>query len=499
MEPNYQTRIFSPSPGSLNTHEVPAWFEDAKFGIFMHWSLSSVPAFAPRGKDIHQLLREDYWNMQPQSPYSEWYQNSLKFPWSPAAKHHREVWNDCPYSDFQPLWEAALEDWDPDAWAATFAAAGAKYFVLVTKHHDGYCLWPSEVTNPHRADWFSKRDVVGELATAMRKHGLRFGLYYSGGIDWTFHPAPLRTVAEFLGAIPAGDYPEYAEAQARELIERYQPDVLWNDIAWPTKPERLWQLFADYYAAVPEGVVNDRWATPNLATRLLQWKPVRWVFDWLIERAMRTRKDTLHPPPTPHSDFRTPEYATFDSIKKKKWESVRGIDQSFGYNRMSLPEDHMTAEELLWGIVDIASKNGNLLLNVGPRGEDATIPPLQMERLQWLTAFFAQNGEAIYGTRPWSRAAGKTTAGTELRFTARDDRVFAFLKQPAAGAHTLAGLGADAGANARLVSGGEISLTVTDAGITIEIPAARAGEEAVAVEFRGLRDNATEEEKGEST
>src|SRR5690606_10934292 len=105
-------------------------------------------------------------------------------------------------------------------------------------------------------------------AAAVRAAGMRFGVYYSGGIDWTFNPEPLRTIADFVGSVPGGDYPRYAMAQTRELIERYEPSVLWNDIAWPTKLDELLPLFADYYNAVPYGVVNDRWPHVNWGTKV---------------------------------------------------------------------------------------------------------------------------------------------------------------------------------------------------------------------------------------
>src|SRR4029077_15420882 len=173
------------------------------------------------------------------TPYTEWYWNAIKVPESESAQHHKEVFKGAPYQDFRAPFLKGLEQWDPGAWADLFAAAGARYVGLVTKHHDGFCLWPSAVPNPHEKDWTSPRDVVGELARAVRERGLRFGVYYSGGIDWTFNREPLRTLADFMGSTPGGDYPDYAEAQTRELIARYSPSVLWNDISWPTARARM--------------------------------------------------------------------------------------------------------------------------------------------------------------------------------------------------------------------------------------------------------------------
>lgn len=442
--------VYEPTLESLRRHPVPDWYHDAKLGIFMHWSLSSVPAFAPRDFDINELLRERYHDMQALSPYSEWYENSLRFPWTPVAKHHRETYGDKPYEEFRHAYERAIETWDPEVFADIVASSGAHYFVLVTKHHDGYCLWPTRVPNPRRPGWNSRRDIVGELAAAVRRRGIRFGVYYSGGLDWRFEPLAQRTILDALAGIPGGDYPAYAEAQVRELIERYEPSVLWNDIAWPTDEATLFRLFADYYAAVPEGVVNDRWITPGWQIKMLRLRPVRRLADRLLHRAIVRAKEpaSLQPPAPPHYDARTPEYTVFPTARREKWECVRGIDKSFGFNRLSRPEDHLSRTELLTSLADITAKNGNLLLNVGPRG-DATIPDVQAERLRWLGAFLGRQGEAIQRTRPWVQAAGRTDAGFDVRYTSRDERVYALiLGRPAPGEIAFEGIRAGEAATA---------------------------------------------------
>ena len=138
---------------ALRAHRVPAWWLDAKLGIFVHWTPASVPAFAPVDVDITELVQSGRRDALGWSPYAEWYENSLKFPGSPAAQHHREVYGNRPYTEFAADWEAGLEQWDPHAWAARFAATGARYVVFVTKHMDGYCMWPTGVANPHRPGW----------------------------------------------------------------------------------------------------------------------------------------------------------------------------------------------------------------------------------------------------------------------------------------------------------------------------------------------------------
>jgi alpha-L-fucosidase len=403
---------------ALNARPVPAWYEDAKFGIFIHWGMWAIPAFAAKVGSIGETFRGDYDRAVALTPYTEWYANAIKVPGTPSAEFHKAHYGDAPYEAFKEPWVAGLGAWDPAAWAEAFRDAGARYVVLVTKHHDGFCLWPSAVANPNRAGWFTERDIVGELARAVRGAGLRFGVYYSGGIDWSFNPEPLRTMAEFMGSLPGGDYPDYADAQTRELIARYEPSVLWNDIAWPTDQERLQRLFADYYNAVPDGVVNDRWRAAGPETETLRHPEARRLLDERIKARMakQTGSKGVIPAPVPHSDFRTPEYASFPDVQAKKWEATRGMSHSFGFNRNDAEADYASAETLIGDFIDGVSKNGNLLLNVGPMA-NGDIPEPQLRRLKAFGAWLKSNGAAVYGTRPWSRAEAVTDSGLPVRFT----------------------------------------------------------------------------------
>lgn len=423
---------FEPTLESLKAHRVPQWYDDAKFGIFIHWGLFSIPAFAARVGSISAAFREHYDLAIALTPYTEWYWNAIKVPESDSARHHREVWGNAPYENFREPFLKGLEQWDAGAWAELFAQSGARYVVLVTKHHDGFCLWPSGIANPHQAQWTSPRDIVGELADAVRARGLKFGVYYSGGIDWTFNREPLRTLADFMGSTPGGDYPAYADAQVRELIARYRPSVLWNDISWPAPLAPELKLFADYYNAIDDGVVNDRWLPASFRTRLLRWKLARRLLDASIKRRMQKRRSGgggggIVPPKPPHYDFRTPEYTSFKEISRRKWEATRGLSHSFGYNRRDTDADYESVDSLVASFIDTVSKNGNLLLNVGPRGEDAQIPSEQIARLEGFGRWLKANGEAIYGTRPWSRADGRTGDGGRVRFTQKPGLLYAHL------------------------------------------------------------------------
>lgn len=419
---------------TLNARPVPDWYHDAKFGIFIHWGAFGIPGFAPHLGSIGEIFAKDYDRAVAKAPYTEWYWNAIKVPGTPSAAFHTAHYGDAPYTDFKAPFEEGLKHWDPAAWAETFRDAGARYVVLVTKHHDGLCLWPSDIANRHEKNWTTRRDIVRELADAVRAAGLRFGVYYSGGIDWTFNRRPMRTLGDFLASTPGGDYPAYAMAQVRELIERYEPSVLWNDISWPTRAGPLYRLFADYYRAVPDGVVNDRWVATSLQRDMLKFPPVRRYVDRKLKAAMSRASEKeskgIIPPPVPHSDFRTPEYAAFAEIQTKKWESTRGMSHSFGFNRHDTDADYASAETLIHDFIDAVARNGNLLLNVGPRATDAAIPGEQLSRLKHFGAWLRTNGEAIYGTRPWSHSDGETDCGLPVRFTTSPGRVNLIFKGP---------------------------------------------------------------------
>ncbi len=270
---------------AVKRHTAPAWWRDAKLGIFVHWTPASVPAFAPTTEEVGALVAAGRSDALAHMPYTEWYENSLRFAGSPVARHHRDTYGNREYRTFAGDWEAALEQWDPEAWAAQFAAAGARYVVLVTKHHDGYCLWPTSVVNPQLPGFHSKRDVVGELAEAVRARGLRFGVYYSGGLDWTWNAHPIGRISDLALAQPRGAYVEYAEAHVRELVARYRPSMLWNDISWPAPVASLADLLADYYRAVPDGVVNDRFLPWSPAWSAVRFGAARTVVDRAAARS----------------------------------------------------------------------------------------------------------------------------------------------------------------------------------------------------------------------
>lgn len=421
--------MYHPTLESLAARRLPAWFDAAKFGIFIHWGLYSVPAFAPLGPNPAPSAPD----MMRENRYAEWYENTLKFETSPTAHFHRAQYGDAPYANFRGAFEAAAAALPVDAWAEVFHASGAKYVTLVTKHHDGYLLWPSRHWNPLRESWQSATDIVGAVATAVRSAGLRFGTYYSGGLDWTFKPDRIDTVPAMFQAMPHDDaYDRYCLDHFLELIERYRPDYLWNDIGYPTDSSAL-VLFAAYYNANPDGLVNDRWfPARSLLTGSAEEQRLR--FKTMLAYLKQHRV-----PPPAHYDVITPEYAVETAALEKKWEATRGIGFSFGYNSLETDAELMSAEAIIHLLVDCVAKGGNLLLNVGPRG-DGSLCPMQVARLRAVGAWLRANGDAIYDTRPWHINNARTTDGRALRFTCRGEQIYAIVLDDSAAPLQLDGI-----------------------------------------------------------
>ncbi|MDN6330408.1 MAG: alpha-L-fucosidase [Brachybacterium sp.] len=359
---------------------VPDWYRDAKLGIFVHWGLYSVPAWA----DVLDRSDVTTENAYARHQYAEWYANTVRIDGSPTRARHEELYGvGHSYEDFADDWHPA--EGSVEEIVSLALRSGARYVVPTTKHHDGFCLWDSATTPFTAAGRGPRRDLISEFSAAVREAGMRLGLYYSGAHDWHVSDFPPLTSNEDLFALRRNDpaFAAFAATQLRELIDRFTPDLLWNDIDWPDAgkhdgPDSLQQLFREHLDVVPDGLVNDRWGVP-----------VHGVL--------------------------TREYQDITAVQAEAFESTRGLGLSFGYNADESAEHALDGTSLIRLLVDVVSKNGNLLINVGPRA-DGSIPPLQATALEQLGEWLAVHGEAIYGTRPWFHEA-VSTPPEGVRFT----------------------------------------------------------------------------------
>lgn len=366
-------KTYKPDWASLDSREMPAWFNEAKFGIFIHWGVFSVPAW----RTVDNTLF---------GSYAEWYYASVygNYRNNDAGFHEQHYGKDFLYRDFAPQFNAEL--FQPEAWAELFKASGAKYVVLTTKHHDGFCLWPTK--NKHKQNWNSgdigpKRDLLGDITQAVRDNGLKMGIYYSI-IDWETnwtHRAeggyfvPERDREKF--GIPEKNYPdEILIPQLKELVQNYQPSLIFSD--------------------------GGEW---DLSEEFSQTKELlSWLYNEASNKDEVVVNDRFYKGmPGHHGDYYSTEYNDKEGFgKHHPWEESRGIGKSYGFNRAEQLEDYCTSQELVNQLIGIVSKGGNFLLNVGPTA-DGRIPTLQQERLRDIGRWMEINGEAIYNSEICTR------------------------------------------------------------------------------------------------
>lgn len=333
---------------SLRSRPYPEWFTNAKLGIFIHWGVYSVPSYGGA------------------ESYAEWYLRGLQAGAQNRIDFMKKNYgDDFTYRDFAPLFKAEL--FDADEWAEIFSKSGAGYIVLVSKHHDGYCLWPSKYAPGWNSmDVGPKRDLVGEISEAVRKKDIRFGLYYSLP-EWGH---PLHKWYED----PDDSIKNYVEQhmipQYKEVVEAYRPDLIFTDGEWFNSAEdwHARELISWYYNLVgPDAIVNDRWGHGA------------------------------------DIGFKTPEYSSGGLDTDRPWAEVRGLGRSFGLNRNEKLSAYMTSEELIHLFVRTVAYGGGLIINVGPAA-DGKIPLLQQERIESLGKWLEINGEAIYGAKQWKKS-----------------------------------------------------------------------------------------------
>lgn len=345
----FSQKKYTPDWVSLDSRPTPDWWLDAKFGIFIHWGVYAVPGWCSKGN------------------YGEWYQYGLQTTDTARQAYHRARWGEnFSYYEFGKQFKPVL--FDPDDWAKTFEKAGARYVVLTSKHHDGYCLWQSPEANAawgfdwNSVDCAARRDLVGDLFKSLRKTSVQPGLYYS--------------LFEWFNPIWQADKPRFAREvtipQLNDLVKKYQPKIVWADGDWDLKPE-IWKTpewLAWLYSDSPvrdSVVVNDRWGVG-----------VRFE----------------------HAGAYSPEYQPNVDFENHAWEESRGMGFSYGYNRAEDAWDYNSTQVLLLHLVDKVSRGGNFLLDIGP-DELGKIPPIMQQRLLEMGDWLRLNGEAIYNTRRW--------------------------------------------------------------------------------------------------
>ncbi|MFN8258970.1 MAG: alpha-L-fucosidase [Bacteroidales bacterium] len=371
-------KVYEPSWESLDSHKMPQWYLDAKLGLSMHWGVYSVPAWAPRVEGIS---------------YAEWYGYRMHEKGNPTVDYHKENYGESfTYDDFIPKWKA--ESYNPDEWAAFAKKMGAKYIFITSKHHDGFCLWPTKYTDRNAMKMGPKKDILGQFFAAARKQGLKAGLYYSL-YEW-YNPLYTGKEIPYAGLKKVNNYVEdFMIPQIKELIDLYHPDFFYFDGEWD-QPESFWKMkevVAYYYNQAEkrkqEVFVNDRFGKD--------------------ERGK-------------HGDLYNVEYdfnKGNEGSLNHKWSYWQGIAKTFGFNQDTDPEDCLSPKQFIDKVIKGVSQNGNFDINVGPTAA-GKIPDYEQYPLLQLGKWLEVNGEAIYGTSPWN-----IQNEGDVYYTAKGDYVYA--------------------------------------------------------------------------
>jgi alpha-L-fucosidase len=404
------TDIHKPDSTSLaQNYTIPDWFKDAKLGVFIHWGVYAVPAFG-----------------------NEWYPRNMYREGSKVYDHHIKTYGpltEFGYKDFIPMFKA--EKFNAEEWLALFKESGIKYIVPVAEHHDGFSLYDSKFNKWNSVNMGPERDIIGELKKASQNHGLHFGLsshraenawFFNGGLEIPSDvqdPQYKSLYGELLEA-PGGQTPDCPEGagfnensinnwlkHTYEIVDMYEPELFWFD--WTVGKYPFQSTFYQFMAYYYNNAVD--WDKGVVVNTKFGYGDNIQVFD--IERGKSDKA----------RDF---PWQTDTSIGKKSWGYIEG-------------EENKTPNQIIDDFVDIVSKNGNLLLNIGPKA-DGTITDEQQAVLREIGRWLKVNGEAIYATRPWEIASEGAVMGTsgafsdneeslytvqDIRFTTKGDKLYA--------------------------------------------------------------------------
>jgi len=379
---------YKPEWQSIIKHQTPEWFKDAKFGIYFHWGVYTVPAFG-----------------------NEWYPRNMYIENTREFKHHKENWGpqaEFGYKDFVPMFKA--RNFNAEEWMALFVKSGAKFVGPVAEHHDGFAMWDSKLTEWDAADIGPERDITGELKEAADKAGLKFMVSFHHARKWKqYEPAYKydakdHKYAQLYGQPHPEGMPEPKEyldewiGKIYEVIDNYRPDYIWFDFGWAQPPFEPYkrEFLAHYYNK------GEEWGK-NV---VVSYKNDHLPLGMAVLDLERGRLDSLS----------KRYWITDTSISKKSWCYVADID----YKDVNIMIDNL---------IDRVSKNGNTLMNIAPK-TDGTIPDEQKERLLAIGEWLKVNGEAIYGTRHWFKygegptrfKGGSFIDGKDIIYTSEDIR-----------------------------------------------------------------------------
>jgi alpha-L-fucosidase len=407
---------FEPTWESLANFVIPEWYQNAKFGIFIHWGIYSVPAFD-----------------------NEWYSRNMYVQGTPAFEHHQKTWghqSKFGYKDFIPMFKG--EHFDPDHWADLFQRAGARYVVPVAEHHDGFAMYDCSYSQWTAVKMGPRRDVIGELAAAIRKKGLVFGLSSHRAEHWWFMNGG-KTFDSDVQDPAYNDFYGPAMPGPMEFL-----DEMWPSADWQPRPDA--KFLEDWLARTcelvdkyqPQLVYFDWWIYQIVFAPYIQRFAVHYYnrgLEWQKGVAINCKNEAF-PDGTVVFDV---ERGQLQDIRPEFWQTDTSVSKnSWGY---IANQDYKTTASILHDLIDIVSKNGTLLLNICPR-PDGTIPETEEAMLLEMGRWLTMNGEAIYDSRPWKvygEGPTEVVAGSfqdtkreaftarDIRFTTRGDTLYAIV------------------------------------------------------------------------